>query len=262
MANSDSSSKPVPQPRRIINATHENTKTSYENVSIDLINKNIDINDDNLQFNRKSKIQNNKAFMLTASLTSDVHNKNTTDETSGASNRTVRTNQEDHRNVITEVNNLNLDKNKNASSKHFENSHKMNNVPVPAPRRKQNAELDEIYENNEEVHQDGPVCKQTTIVNTHSSGAISKNTNTTRKAPQIPLPPPPTIPPPIPEKKKMNNMTKSGVIVGDESEFEISPPPKTRLNKSLSNTSINSSNSSQSTHDPSFSPKYITISPG
>lgn len=246
--------KPVPQPRRTV-AASDNHRTTYENVSIDLINKNINLNNDNLHHNQRQKIQNDKAF-------------------SPAENVPVVSvlptiTKTEHRNIITEVNNLNIDRNRNASQKNnFEESHKLNNLPVPAPRRTAaQIQQDEIYENNEELQLPKPKPPRPanppklTAVSTANqspesspSGTISKTV--TRKAPQIPLPPPP---PYSPDMRRSNNMTASGVIVGgDEQE---SPPFKLRLNKSKSNTSLNSSNSSHSVNDPSSSPKYITTSP-
>lgn len=247
--------KPVPQPRRTV-AASDNPRTTYENVSIDLINKNINLNNDNLQQNRKQKIQNDKAFVPSENIP--------------VASVLPTTTKTDQRNIITEVNNLNLDRNRNASHKNFEDSHKLNNLPVPAPRRTAaQIQQDEIYENNEEIQLPKPkpprpanppkIAAASKAIPTNQSpesspsGTISKTV--TRKAPQIPLPPPP---PYSPDMRRNYNMTASGVIVGDEQE---SPPFKPRLNKSKSNTSLNSSNSSHSANDPSSSPRYITTSP-
>lgn len=249
--------KPVPQPRSTV-ATSDNHRTTYENVSIDLINKNINLNNDNLHQNRRQKIQNDKAF--------------SPPENVPVATVLPATTKTEHRNIITEVNNLNIDRNRNASQKNFEESHKLNNLPVPAPRRTAaQIQQDEIYENNEELQLPKPkpprpanppkVIAASTAIPTNQSpvsspsGTISKTA--TRKAPQIPLPPPPPYSPDM--RRSCNMMTASGVIVGgDEQE---SPPSKPRLNKSKSNTSLNSSNSSHSVNDPSSSPKYITTSP-
>lgn len=260
--NASDASKPIPQPRRTL-AKIENPTKPYENVNIDLINKNIDVSDDNLQSNRKTKIQN-KAFLLSTTANSPTNSSsvisNTTPNTTATTtaHRSNR-NPDEYRNVMTEINNLNIDKNKNATQKNFEDSHKLNNLPVPAPRRTPpsgaaltQAEQDEIYENNEEVQT--PPTKSSA-----SSGAISKTSNIVRKAPQIPLPPPPTT---TPERRKHPNMTASGVVVGDDTESMDGIPMKQHLNKSVSNTSINSSNSSGYDLSGGSSPKYITSSPG
>lgn len=248
--------KPVPQPRRTV-AASDNHRTTYENVSIDLINKNINLNNENLHQNRKQKVQNDKSFSPPENV-----------PVASALPTTTRT---EHRNIITEVNNLNIDRNRNASHKNFEESHKLNNLPVAAPRRTAaQIQQDDIYENNEEVQLPKPkpprpanppkITATSTAIPTNQSpesspsGTISKTV--TRKAPQIPLPPPPAY---SPDMRRNYNMTASGVIVGgDEQE---SPQFKQRLNKSKSNTSLNSSNSSHSANDPSSSPKYITTSP-
>lgn len=257
MANNDPSPRPVPQPRRI------HTQTSYENVSLDAINKNIILNTDNLQTTLKPKVPNNKHFLLT------VENGNATHSP-----------PPDYRSIITEINNLNIDKiDKNSANKNFADSHKLNNMPVPAPRRLAVVDSD-IYENNAEAQQsaqeiyesneDAPPPPKSPMSSTASSslsgsplpsphqpvvaastGAIRK---TPRRPPQLPLPPPPDSTPP----KQNNNQTVtcSGVVVGDIGD-DLAPSAKQKLQKSVSNGSLNSSTSGSSS-----GARFATNSPG
>lgn len=263
---SNDNRKPVPQPRRTkLNDDDGNNRQTYENVSIDMMNKVININDDNLQTNRKVKIQNDKTFMLASTSTTttttttdriiNTNNNNSTESShsslaygsvgvGGASNRLDR----------IEKNNL-FDANKNVSAKNFEQSHKLNNLPVPAPRRPadhaQQQPPDDIYENNECVAQPLPPPKSM------------------RKAPQIPAipPPPPTSTSTLPSSSSSssghhNRMAKMNNDITGMAATTKPLQPHEKLTKSLSNSSLNSSNSAHSNDTATSSPKYKTTSPG
>lgn len=214
---------PVPQPRRQA-IPSEASKLAYENVTIDIINKNIDIKDDNLQSNAKmEKIQNNKAFL------SPVIAQN-----------------EDYKNVITEMNNLNTDKNKNIASKNISETTKINNLsgldsrPVPAPRRIVTPVVaeEEIYSN--------PDNENTLQPETSTAlPAEPKIYNAPRRAPIVP-PLPPTESPRTPNRLRSDSATSS-------CEPFV-------LQKSKSSSSISSSNSGHSSA--SQSAKYQNPSPG
>lgn len=244
MDSNDNNMKPVPQPRRTkCNDDESHNRTTYENVSINMMNKNININDDNLQTNRKVKIQNDKTFLLASSTTTTTPNRlinNSTAQSSSSADTASSSFTASSSSSISasnrldriEKNNL-LDANKNVSVKNFEQSHKLNNLPVPAPRRadaqQQQQHLDEIYENNEEVQAPPPL----------------------RKAPQIPKAPSPRV-------AKMNNETSASLPPSSSSKLQSHE----KLTKSLSNTSLNSSNSAHSNDTSTSSPKYKTTSPG
>lgn len=243
---------PVPKPRRhvIIEAS---TKTSYENVSIDLINKNINISDENLQNNTKTKLPNNKLFL-----------------TSGGGAST----NEEYRNIITELNDLHMDKNKNAIK--LEEVNKLSNIydddennkkPVPAPRRsaasKNAMQIDgeNVYENaGERKNGDGSCSSASSrdgsgdyCVMKVSTGAVNKVLSPSKEAPEIP-------------EKLANNQPKKAVRSGsysfvDETDCSGMDEPVGRFNmkKSLSNSSLNSS---QSSNSEKAGAKYSTSSPG
>lgn len=257
MADHEPVRQPVPKPRRI------HTQTAYENVSLDAINKNITLNSDNLQATLKPKVPNNKQFMQT---TTDTNHQQP---------------PPDYRSVITEINNLNLDKpDKNSSNKNFADSHKLSNMPVPAPRRlvdgsSPNANHQEIYANSEESqlaaqeiyesNEDPPVSPNLSTASSSLNGSPlpgSTSTTTTggairkapRRPPQLPLPPPPTNTPP----KQNNNhqITSSGVVVDDFVADDVGGKHK-KLEKSVSNGSLSSSTSGGSS-----GARFNTSSPG
>lgn len=265
---------PVAKPRRILH-----TPTAYENVSLDAINKNIIVPVDNLQTTLKPKVPNNKQFM-----------QSTADDDDGNHNHHHHQRSPTCRSVITDINNLNLAKfDKNSANQHFADSHKLNNMPVPAPRRLANAaspcaqHAADIYENHDEAQQSAqdiyesnedpppPSSKSSTTSSSRSGGSplpeslpqhsppIAETTGAIRKAhrrpPQLPLPPPPptTTPP-----KQLNNQmaTKSGVLVdycADDADGRHRKLEKTVSNGSLSSTTSGGSSSGA---------KYRTNSPG
>lgn len=247
---------PVPQPRRHITANDESRKSTYENVKIDFINKNIDINNDNLQSNRKSKIQQNKSFLLPNTTTAATPSTSTPSTTS-TTPKTSTTNTDDNfcKYLLSEMNNLNMDKNKNIATKSIPETNRINNLndvavnhPVPAPRRvasntTKNVEThEEIYANSGNENASTPVYVPPKSPS--STGAISKISNVSRKAPETP---------PSSSKhatKQYSPMTNnnSGEKLND---FYVAP----QLEKSKSNTSVNSSNSGHSS-------KYSNPSPG
>lgn len=305
--------RPVPQPRRLPSTPITPTAgLAYENVRIEAaLNKSTPLNSDNLlpaddAATRPSKVPNKKVFLQTdadAAAADDIINGNIgllTPDASPASTTTTPT-----RRVITEMNNLNLDHDhsdghrKNSANKNFEESHKMQNMPVPAPRRLANNRLpavaQEIYENNEQQPQQSqspPQLQQLPsssspssssssspvpykpVVQQASTGAISK---TTRRAPQLPLPPPPkttlTPPPATKSPQKINNneqhssptmQTSSGVLVDghdDDGPSNLRRNQRTtRSNVSLSSTT--SGGSSTTGGDAKFakgSPRLVPL---
>lgn len=264
----DDIDRPVPQPRRNLHAASLHAKaaaTAYENVHIELLNKCTTLNNDNLLNNDtnkspRSKVPNNKAFLLLPAQPADAdHDDNGNQMPSSpmsAMSPTAR------RIVITEMNNLNLDQPaghyKNCANKNFEDSHKMQNMPVPAPRRlaaaptmtaQQQQQADEIYESNEDT-----VQPQAAAMSSASSSAAAspvpykpdRSTGAISKTPSSVLPPP---------SLKCNNIdsssgnaisTASGVLVDgavgvDYPTFASDLRPNRKLNKS--NVSLNSSTS-------------------
>lgn len=269
---------PVPKPRRHVIIESSN-KTSYENVAIDLINKNININDENLQNNKtKTKLPNNKTF-----LTSGGGGGN---GSSGGSGGNSITNDE-YRNVITELNDLHSDKNKNVIK--LEEINKLSNIydddenckkPVPAPRRAAASKAttaaanpvnltttsinEEIYENSgERRNGDGnSSCSSSSsgisgdyCVMKVSTGAINKVHSPIRCAPELP------------EKKGTDRLKKNGqksasysfVDEPDCVGIEGTAPEKYNLKKSVSSSSLNSSQSGGSERTGG---KFTTSSPG
>lgn len=251
------SSAPVPKPRRHLIIESSNS-TSYENVSIDLINKNININDENLQNNTKSKLTNNKAFL-----------------TSGNGNGT----SDEYRNVITELNDLHSDKNKNSVK--LEEINKLSNLydddenckkPVPAPRRSAANKAMQIVDENVYENADDGSCSPlssscgSSIGNNEISGDYCVMKISTGAVNKVKLPDNET--PKLPEKKlsddrkKKNETNHGSYSLVDETDFTAAEGPSGRYNikKSLSSSSINSSQSSQSSEKGGS--KYVTSSPG
>lgn len=232
-------SPPVPQPRRHVIANDDPPKSAYENVTIDLINKNIDINDDNLQSNRKSKIQHSKSFILptaSAIITSPPVTSSTI---------TNQPREDVCKNTLSEMNNLNTDKNKNFPMKSIPETSKINNLnelttrPIPAPRRvcKVDSNVEqEIYTNSGNENAELP--SNVSVVVLPTTGAVSKMPNITRRAPETP---------PMTAKVSPLRKCDSTEILND---FYVPP-----LEKSRSNTSVNSSASGHSA-------KYSNPSPG
>lgn len=305
------SDRPVPQPRRHLNAgssLHTKPATAYENVHIELLNKCTALNNDNLLQHHndtnggpRSKVPNNKAFLLLptgndnnpdtqSTVTTDEANGNVLPSSSAVMSPTTR------RIIITEMNDLNLDQpaghfNKNCANKNFEESHKMHNMPVPAPRRlaavnplnaQQQAD-DEIYESNEDTLQrlPSPASAVTSTSSSSSSspvpankpvapwthqcdprtGAISK---TPRSAPQLPLPSPPSkSPKSIGADSAVS--TASGVLVdGDFSVDDAAADLRRnrKLNKSNVSLSSTTSGGSSSPASADTSARYAKGSPG
>lgn len=260
---STTSSAPVPKPRRHVIIESSN-KTSYENVSIDLINKNININDENLQNNTKSKLPNNKAFL-----------------TSGNGNGT----SDEYRNVITELNDLHSDKNKNSVK--LEEINKLSNIydddenckkPVPAPRRAAATKAmqivgENVYENaGERKRGDDGSCSPSTSSSTSSSignnemsgdycvmkistGAVNKIKLPSMDAPELPEKKSSA------ERRKQSESSRGSYSFVDETDCAAGEGPSGRYNikKSLSSSSLNSSQSGSSEK---AGTKYSTSSPG
>lgn len=304
--------RPVPQPRRVVvTSTSPPNGASYENVRLDAtaLKKSTPLNNENLLQDaathpRPSKVPNNKsifafppapetppsaAVAAAAGAVSDALNGNAgLPQSPNTSSRLI----------ITEMNNLNLDvppganNNKNHANKDFEESHKLQNLPVPAPRRmqppQQQQQPQDIYESNEDVgllaanpqqqQQQQPHSTSSSsssgdgaspvpykpVVQQSATGAISKQP---RQAPPLPL---------LPSSSKLNNTTgtaqagaqitvntASGVLVdGGDAADELQPSGghdlrrNQRLNKS--NVSLSSTTSGGSS---SGSPKYAKDSP-
>lgn len=278
----ESTTVPVPKPRRhVIIEQSPNAKTSYENVSIHLINKNINISDENLQNNTKSKLQNNKAF-LTSGNVAAASTGNSTGITTATS---AAANNESYRKIITELNDLHSDKNRNVIK--LEEVNKLSNIydedenckkPVPAPRRGATSKtvqmMDEnVYENtgerkNGDGSESSSSSRNLSTSSTSSSngltgdyclmkvstGAVNKMTETSG------------LPPELPEKKSSERARKNGqqtasynlVDEGDYVGVEHFSG-KYHLKRSVSNSSLNSSQSGSSEKAGS---KFSTSSPG
>lgn len=220
-------SVPVPKPRRNCTANEANRveKTSYENVSIDLINKNININEENLQNNSKDKLQSNKSFM-----------KQVAETTHSTSNEldSIEAN-----NVLAKLNDLHVNNNDKINPIRLDEVNKLSNIynddenvkkPVPAPRRS-NAQCSNKVNNNAESISSGG-CSP-------STGAIRKNSY-------------------------KNKNSGSYNLVSDEGDISSGDgfaAGKYNLNKSLSSSSLASSQSSNSNAE-SGGAKYHTTSPG
>lgn len=235
---------PIPRPRRqvVIESNQTNTKTAYENVSIDIINKNVNINNENLHNNAKAKLQNNKTFLI----------KN-----------------DEHRNsVITELNDLHSDKNRNTSPLRLDEVNKLSNIydidennkkPVPAPRRsasktsvssgeKGSGEYD-FQKNSMDFVDDGASTSKVMRSSPVSTGAISKISNVETKSP---------------DSSPKNNNERMMKIRGSCDGYDFMPGDNDYLDsemKSLSCSSLNSSQSSNSNSDKSGT-KFNTSSPG
>ena len=233
MDNNADGPKPVPQPRRLVTPQTNNNSTAYENVSIDLINKNIQINDDNLQCNERAKIQNNKTFLLPSP---------------------NNANNDSYKNVITEVNNLNIGKSKNIEEKNI--LHTDDSTPVPAPR-KTSTKTPSLQENAQQhCTKDDINIPQKQFNNPPASGAIKKTQNTPpRKAPEIPAP---TASPKFAER---NYKLRQSSETNTEEVLK-----SLNISHSKSNTSLNSSQSgisaSGSEGQSPTNTKYVTSSPG
>lgn len=280
---------PVPKPRRHVIIEQSTTaKTSYENVSIHLINKNINISDENLQNNTKNKLPNNKAFLASGNVTASSSSGAATVATTNAQNA----DDTSPRSIITELNDLHSDKNKNVIK--LEEVNKLSNIydddenckkPVPAPRRSASTKnsyqlLDEsVYENaGERKNGDGSESSRSTSSASSSSngsssscsnsvsgdycvmkvstGAVSKIRNVvSRAAPELPEKPSGDRV----RKSSQNSASYSLVDEGDYVGVEgISG--KYHLRKSTSSHSLNSSQSTDSSEKDGL--KFSTSSPG
>lgn len=228
---------PTPRPRRqvVIDPDQTNTKTAYENVSIDIINKNINIKDENLQNNARAKLQNNKAFLMN--------------------------------DVITELNDLHFDKDRNSLSLRLDEVNKLSNIydidennkkPVPAPRRSASktslpgtekvVNANESYKKSYDLVDDGASTSKVLRSSPVSMGAISKSSNEEQMSPD-----------PSPK----NNNERMMKIRGSTGGYDFMPGDNDYLDsemKSLSCSSLNSSQSSNSNSDRSGT-KFNTSSP-
>lgn len=238
---------PVPKPRRhVIVEGDFNGRTSYENVSMDLINKNIDIKNENLQNNSKNKLQVNKTFILPtppAAATTSVIPTTLATSTNGSNDVSMA-------NVLTKLNDLQVNNNGRNCAINLDEVNKLSNIynddennqkPVPAPRRSNThsaAKLEKVF--NEKTALNANSCAA-------STGAISKTTNKNVNQNE--------------EKSKKSNASGSYSLVSDDVDSIDSSGGKFSLNKSLSSSSLASTQSGSSNTEGSGS-KYHTTSPG
>lgn len=235
---------PTPRPRRqvVIDPEQTNTKTAYENVSIDIINKNFNIKDENLQNNARAKFQNNKTFLVS---------------------------NEEYRNcVITELNDLHSDKNRNSLSVHLDEINNLSNIydidennkkPVPAPRRSASKtsipSIEKSFSENDfnkksvDLTDNGASTSKVFRSSPVSTGATSKISNMETLSP---------------DSSPKNNNERMMKIKGNTGGYDFMPGDNDYLDsemKSLSCSSLNSTQSSNSNSDKSGT-KYNTSSPG
>ncbi|XP_059616967.1 uncharacterized protein LOC132261930 [Phlebotomus argentipes] len=191
----DTVPRPVPRPRRNVQQkpVPEEQGKKYENVSMDSSKTIFNITEESQEVSRVDK---------------------NVDELDNP-----------YRNVITEMNNLNLEMNKSLSSdkKVFQDSED-SKKPVPAPRRHQNASAE-------------------------GSGAVSKKP--TRKAPGLPSKSSKEAPQKPARRTSRDNQTKL------YPDLEETPDNDATLEKSASSSTLNSSHSSNDNLS-----KYKTSSPG
>lgn len=314
------SDRPVPQPRRNLHAGSslhaKPASTAYENVQIELLNKCTALNNDNLLQHHndtnkspRSKVPNNKAFLLLPTgndYNPDAQPTDTTDDANGnlmpSSSAVMSPNT--RRIIITEMNDLNLDQpashyDKNCANKNFEESHKMHNLPVPAPRRlavaapltAQQQTDEEIYESNEDTVQQLP-SPASAVTSTSSSSSASPvpgiktvptwtpqcdhRTGAISKTPRsVPLPPPksPKSPKCIQIGTGNNHnsgggsavSTASGVLVdggvGMDDDLSTDLRRNRKLNKSNVSLSSSTSGGSGSPASADTSARYAKGSP-
>lgn len=234
---------PTPRPRRqvIIENEPTNNKTAYENVSIDIINKNINIKDENLQNNNRAKLQNNKTFMASTNSLNDEH-------------RTK---------VITELNDLHSDKNKNRSSLRLDETNKLSNIydldennkkPVPAPRRsasksaissdeKGSGSYDFMAQSVDDVDEGASTSK-------HRSSPMP--TGAFKKVPETSTP----------DSSPKNNNERMMKFKGHTGNYNYLPNDNDYLDTEMKSLSCSSLNSSQSSNSDPSNAKFNTSSPG
>lgn len=286
--------RPVPQPRRLLTPTSPPIVAAYENVRIDasVFNKSTPLNNENLLHDnvtnpRPSKVTNDKSLFVFPP-TLEAASAEAADEVNG---NVALPQSPSSRLIITEMNNLNLDAagHKNRANKDFEESHKLQNLPVPAPRRmQQQQQQQDVYENNEEVglalaaiHQQqsssSPVESSSSsgaspvpykpVVHQSTTGAISKQH---RKVPPLPMATKSLTSTATGPKVNNTNSsvqiavnTASGVLVDGSEAYDeqaASGGHDLRRNHKLnkSNVSLCSTTSGGSTGG---SPKYVKDSP-
>lgn len=236
--NEEQTAVPVPKPRRsVANESLNNSRTSYENVAIDLINKKINIKDENLQNNTKSKLETNKLFLMpTTQNPIDDSTVNQINDLQNASNNNI------YRNLSIQLDEI------NKLSNIYNDDENVTAKPVPAPRRSNVSASSSKIDNS--LHKSNKIgCSP--LTGAINKQPMTKSNNSERDA--------------SPKKETIKNGSKncgSYNLVSDECDSGSSDniPAKFRLKKTLSNNSLNSSQSGSSNTDANSS-KFHTSSP-